>query len=219
MTLIELLMVMSVISILTAILYPVFAQVREAARCSVCGQHVRQLGFAFAMYVQDYDETTPYLWLNGTGRSASSYTWRTMLLPYTKNKGVFFCPSQKLANKWDPGTNEWGFCSYGASFVHYDPGPPTPPWGGATLAAFSTPAETFILTDYDDTGADPLAVTYKQNTHNFLRGVSRTIDQGGSRHQNGANYAFADGHMKWLNIKRRQCDTIGGGDKCPWSLE
>lgn len=58
-TLIELLVVIAIISILAAILFPVFAKARESARKSVCVTNVRQLGMAWMMYVQDNDEQFP----------------------------------------------------------------------------------------------------------------------------------------------------------------
>ena len=54
-TLIELLVVIAIIAILAAILFPVFAQAREAARKASCQSNLKQLAYAMAMYTQDYD--------------------------------------------------------------------------------------------------------------------------------------------------------------------
>ena len=57
-TLIELLVVIAIIAILAAILFPVFAQARGKARQAMCLSNIRQMGPAFTMYAQDYDELT-----------------------------------------------------------------------------------------------------------------------------------------------------------------
>src|SRR5205085_6146061 len=58
-TLIELLVVIAIITILAAILFPVFAQAREKARQTMCTSNLKQLGTAFAMYASDYDGMYP----------------------------------------------------------------------------------------------------------------------------------------------------------------
>src|SRR5262245_5032594 len=65
-TLIELLVVIAIIAILAAIRFPVVAQAREKARQIACLSNLKQLGTAWMMYVQDYDESTPM------GRACSS---------------------------------------------------------------------------------------------------------------------------------------------------
>src|SRR6266508_2773826 len=58
-TLIELLVVIAIIAIRAAILFPVFAKAREKARQTSCISNLKQIGLAFLMYDQDYDETFP----------------------------------------------------------------------------------------------------------------------------------------------------------------
>src|ERR1700749_3137570 len=58
-TLIELLVVIAIIAILAAILFPVFAKVREKARQTSCLSNQKQLGLGIMQYVQDYDEAFP----------------------------------------------------------------------------------------------------------------------------------------------------------------
>jgi prepilin-type N-terminal cleavage/methylation domain-containing protein len=58
-TLVELLVVIAIIAFLAALLFPVLAQAREAARRSTCVTHLRQLGVAFMMYAGDYDDVLP----------------------------------------------------------------------------------------------------------------------------------------------------------------
>src|ERR1019366_5162569 len=58
-TLIELLVVIAIIAILAAILFPVFARARGAARQAACMSNSKQFATGFLMYQQDYDEVTP----------------------------------------------------------------------------------------------------------------------------------------------------------------
>jgi prepilin-type N-terminal cleavage/methylation domain-containing protein/prepilin-type processing-associated H-X9-DG protein len=94
-TLIELLVVIAIIAILAAILFPVFAHAREKARQTSCLSNLKQMSSAMLMYADDSDglfppviarasrqETNPYLW-----------SWMRLLEPYTKNRGIFICPS------------------------------------------------------------------------------------------------------------------------------
>ena len=62
-TLIELLVVIAIISILAAMLFPVFAKAREKARQATCQSNLKQMGLAFEQYTQDYDGAYP----NGCG--------------------------------------------------------------------------------------------------------------------------------------------------------
>src|SRR5947208_13802876 len=55
-TLIELLVVIAIIAVLAAILFPVFAQVRDKARSASCLSNTKQIGTAIMLYVQDHDE-------------------------------------------------------------------------------------------------------------------------------------------------------------------
>src|SRR5258708_2259929 len=56
-TLIELLVVIAIIAILAAILFPVFAQAKEAAKKTSCLSNQKQVALAAMMYVGDYDDT------------------------------------------------------------------------------------------------------------------------------------------------------------------
>ncbi len=115
-TLIELLVVIAIIAILAAILFPVFARARESARRTVCVSNVKQLGTAWMMYVQDYDESFPPSnspansnWGPSTtysgkfpckpcrphlkGNDAVIYDPTIYAIPYVKNYDLFKCPS------------------------------------------------------------------------------------------------------------------------------
>src|SRR6478609_8400154 len=95
-TLIELLVVIAIIAILAAILFPVFARAREAARSSSCSSNLRQLGMAFTMYAQDNEGSYPLHYTLAPSFTSGGYWFGTvsngvvdktqgMLYPYTKN--------------------------------------------------------------------------------------------------------------------------------------
>lgn len=103
-TLIELLVVIAIIAILAAILFPVFAQAREAARKTACLSNMKQVGLAIMMYCQDYDEGYPVnSWDagpigdadNDTGSANydSAVQWLWQIQPYIKNRQLYVCPS------------------------------------------------------------------------------------------------------------------------------
>jgi prepilin-type N-terminal cleavage/methylation domain-containing protein/prepilin-type processing-associated H-X9-DG protein len=97
-TLIELLVVIAIIAILAAILFPVFAQAKEASKKAVAISNQKQIGLAFMMYVNDHDDVLPNLtWADSfvernptipTGFGAfwnGSQAWPISLIPYHKN--------------------------------------------------------------------------------------------------------------------------------------
>lgn len=103
-TLIELLVVIAIIAILAAILFPVFARAREAARKTACLSNTKQIGTALMMYGQDYDEIICPSW-NGTCPGLGCFGWADLLYPYIKNEKVFDCPSATLRMRLIPGVN------------------------------------------------------------------------------------------------------------------
>jgi len=89
-TLIELLVVIAIIAILAAILFPVFAQAKKAAKKTTCLSNDKQMGLAVVMYGNDNDDVSP---ANGEGLAPAS-TWGgwTPLEPWTGDTNAPFNP-------------------------------------------------------------------------------------------------------------------------------
>ncbi len=108
-TLIELLVVIAIIAILAAILFPVFAKVKESAKQTSCLSNARQIGLATKMYLSDYDDTQPIFYAynsDPTLYSPAQHKGTEVLLEvYSKAPNIFKSPldvgSPYLKN--DPG--------------------------------------------------------------------------------------------------------------------
>jgi prepilin-type N-terminal cleavage/methylation domain-containing protein len=111
-TLIELLVVIAIIAILAAILFPVFAQAKMAAKKTSDLSNTKQLGVAMQIYLNDSDDVYPVAnhRVDGTGQEVH---WSWMLLPYVKSEGIFVSPADNIRgwapSCFDASTNNRGF--------------------------------------------------------------------------------------------------------------
>ena len=97
-TLIELLVVIAIVAILAAILFPVFAQAKAAAKRTACASNEKQLLLGFQMYSGDYDDVFTPAYLQNP-----NVLWNQTILSYLKNQDVFRCPEAPT-----PGMPSWG---------------------------------------------------------------------------------------------------------------
>jgi prepilin-type N-terminal cleavage/methylation domain-containing protein/prepilin-type processing-associated H-X9-DG protein len=109
-TLIELLVVIAIIAILAAILFPVFAQARAAARKASCQSNFKQVTTATMMYLQDYDEMYPIIETNPETvpqyASPPDLIIGRLIQPYAKNEQILACPGDpapKTQREWPEG--------------------------------------------------------------------------------------------------------------------
>ena len=114
-TLIELLVVIAIISILAAILFPVFQNVRENARRTSCQSNLKQLGLAFTQYLQDADEALPMGASAGRDNLGTGDGWAGRIFPFVKSPGVFLCADDSVS----PVINHWGGQQFTLSPVSY----------------------------------------------------------------------------------------------------
>lgn len=220
-TLIELLVVIAIISLLAAILFPVFSRARESARRASCLSSARQIGMAYSMYADDYDQRTVRIHSN-----TACPCWPDLLYPYTKSDRVFSsCPSKVPAGSWTPlGKTGLSF-AYNSLYTGGDTPdgqPTTPPVGnantnpGLALSMFPVPAETVVFGDSADQyivySADKTDMIINlDEPYDSLSGAPNIRRSGTTntnrqqsfvgRHFGGSNWVFADGHAKWLRTE------------------
>jgi len=224
-TLIELLVVIAIIAILAAILFPVFAKVREKARQTSCSSNMRQMGLALMQYVQDNDETYPVGVANDGG---SGLGWAGQIYPFVKSNAVYTCPDDNSYTATKPDS----LVSYAVNIAVTRSSN-----GGAagSLAALNAPAKTVMLCEITGIPARPsnagpgvsdASVAFGNLSSStegyavyafggfgtgghfatgFMGGHSDPAQYGYSsfatplgRHTDGSNFLMTDGHVKWL---------------------
>ncbi|MFP3905295.1 MAG: DUF4190 domain-containing protein [Armatimonadota bacterium] len=179
------------IALLAAILFPVFARAREKARQTTCMSNQKQLMTGIIMYSQDYDEQLPRLYtgpahyLEGRGETAEireqSVTWPKAIEPYTKNRLLFYCPSDATCD----GENPLLDGSYAINVI----------WAGRSLGDIRRPAESVFL--IDAAGGEIDGNFANGEAGGFLPGDGPGWDDVAWRHNSGANFGYVDGHCKW----------------------
>jgi len=101
-TLIELLVVIAIIAILAAILFPVFASAKEAAKKTACMSNFKQVGVGIMLYNNDQNDCMPHVNQGGIGLPGWGYgppdmIWVQLIQPYVKNWQVYRCPNDPYA--------------------------------------------------------------------------------------------------------------------------
>lgn len=237
-TLIELLVVIAIIAILASILFPVFGRARENARRSSCQSNIKQIGLGFKQYIQDYDEKYP-LAVADTGGSLGTFDaadqgWAQSMQPYMKSTQIFQCPSETNSPNANGG-NVTGYSDYWANYnVISATGVAEAALDSQTLtvlngdgAGITTAANpTDGTSGYIVSADNPLPTTGRpvNNTLAPSPYTAASVDavydttnatstgKGGKRHLDGSNFAFADGHVKWLRPEKvsNLSTTLGG---------
>jgi len=212
-TLIELLVVIAIIAILAAILFPVFAQAKEAAKKTSCLSNIKQIDLASLMYEGDYDDTIPLAGYEDFTTEAPT-TWMFLVDPYVKSGypvsttledgrgyGIYQCPDYAAP----PASAASPSHSYALNF-NYSPTYITDivnvdgylPVHSAT--SLQAPANVVLVTesmgsriftdgdDVDGYAGQPSVIQQERAVYLWGR----------TRHGGGANYGFNDGHAKYL---------------------
>ncbi|RYG74143.1 DUF1559 domain-containing protein [bacterium] len=220
-TLIELLVVIAIVAMLAAILFPVFSRARENAHRTSCASNLKQLGQALLQYAQDNDEA----FMLGCNRHGGG--WASANAPYVRSTQIYVCPTDAsdasnenlpdrisyaynlalpfpangygggalLAAFSDPtktvAISEVESAAWNLAFDATTCGRAYSPSGNGLSGNQLQPRSGAYLskplryaTGYFDN------VPYPPNIASFANRLGRHLD--------GANYAFIDGHVKWL---------------------
>ena len=210
-TLIELLVVVAIIAILAAILFPVFAQAKEAAKKTACLSNAKQIGLAWLMYGGDYDDTlmrvrisngtrTVYWWGSWDGQTLRPE--EGLLFPYTREGAIQACPS------FDAGLRgATGRTGYGYNYAYLSPSTFAPPtWEETPVAVnygqIGYPAETVAFADgakrNDWSGPEPFL-----EGSAYLEPPSMQYPTFQGRHHGRGNVLWCDGHTRSVAPKWR----------------
>ena len=215
-TLIELLVVIAIIAILAAILFPVFAQAKAAAKKTQCLAQVKQIGLASAMYAGDYDDTLAlkdwasynpstgsiedHQWWGGSVLDFSTFATTArpdfgLFYPYMKNRAINDCPTAAADFGEATGFRVTG---YGVNPNVIVSGTPS-----VSATAMDAPADTILMADnakINVSGGSVIAARIEAvDTPSKAQGVAgngRVM----ARHSGKANVAWTDGHAKSFSV-------------------
>jgi len=225
-TLIELLVVIAIIAILAAILFPVFARAREKARQASCQSNLKQIALGELMYVQDSDERShgptqndpANFYTRGNTCSGCFHAYEAgepdqrnigvgirwaPLNPYIKNTQVWRCPSCLAFRSY-----AWGRAGenrFQSQFVHPAMTVMFADGGGRGTANGDI---AWITHNYQDANTDRDCCTNISNP-----GPGEHRHWIGDVHNEGANIAFWDGHVKWMSKRNIPIGRRGNGIK------
>jgi prepilin-type processing-associated H-X9-DG protein len=235
------LVVIAIIAILAAILFPVFARAREQARKAACQSNLKQIGLAVAQYTQDFDEQYPVA-VNSSNPVGNRY-WYEVLDPYMKSTQLLICPSAGVITNYSSGAQQYGG-GYGWNIAGTSPlGTVAVPQGngfGYSIStaskSWSTPSGTgpVSLAEVDEPSrtiqvGDPCSGGYTGNGL-YIIGYSdiryMPLLHGGqvgpfsaastsvpANKDGGGNYLFADGHVKLLRGTQSLRSALWNVDK------
>jgi prepilin-type N-terminal cleavage/methylation domain-containing protein len=181
-TLIELLVVIAIIAILAAILFPVFAQAKTAAKKTVAISNQKQISTSLLLYITDYDDQYPRrsgcelnsslnpalndntLRCGGAAGFAHSMTWQAWQkypLPYMKNTQIFEHPLRiKSATEWSTNGQILNAFAINLALTGYAVTATTAvPWHGGSQSSIPSVSQAGILAElphsYGAPGATP----------------------------------------------------------------
>lgn len=221
-TLIELLVVISIVAVLAGMLLPALAQVRTAARGSICQSNLRQIGLGVAAYVEAWEGRLPYSTIDSAAPApldvyAYGYgCWAEenvvgQYLEYSnadgikggcwafgvRPHGVLHCPESRFLLAGARPYLEYGLSKDLCKEV------PAWPVAVKSLAAVRRQSQTALATDASVShwatfrSAGYLVYADPNQAITWANPVTNRPDAWVMRHRGGASVLFVDGHVRW----------------------
>ncbi len=230
-TLIELLVVIAIIAILAAILFPVFAQAKEAAKKAACLSNHKQLNTAEQLYLNDNDDSFPNATFAPMG-AAQTGGWiyyetfpanqgksgvdgydatKGSLFPYVKSKDVFTCGSDSQGK-----SSGNSYAMNGCIFQIQTFG-----FGVGRNASYFEESSSWILIGEeawaeDEGNIDASFLSTTSTPDGFMLYPIKLVS---TRHTGGSNASFVDGHAKYYRAEAIFAKYLFTGgqelDSCP----
>jgi prepilin-type N-terminal cleavage/methylation domain-containing protein/prepilin-type processing-associated H-X9-DG protein len=192
-TLIELMVVVSIIGILASLLLPALSKAKERAKSTACSSQVRQLSMALIMYAGDHGDECP--------PRQMAPNWTLGLYPYYQDVALLICPSDARDSRRSYLINGWNdyFESVlsEADYVSYK----NYKWPhGMTLGKILLPSETVAFGE-KKTGSPHVYMDFYQGTGNDMDEVEHGRHGGAKNtHTGSSNFGFADGSVRTLKF-------------------
>lgn len=232
-TLIELLVVIAIIAILAAILFPVFAQARAAAKKTTSLSDLKQLNLGLIMYQTDHDDAFVPKTRIGFGPTNNgpdvidAMSWDVLIYPYMKNMAILkspMDPNRTYQTKYGTTRRSYAVTSHVFRAVQLPPGF----WGSfvpkasITTSAVPLPAETVSLAERRQCPDANVTDVWNHDSWrwcsetNNSRALEESYGEISYSHNDGALWAFVDGHVQYLKKNgARQSDGKIVGTRLP----
>ena len=231
-TLIELLVVIAIFAILASLLLPALSKAKSKAQGTVCLSNLKQLQLCWLMYADDHNDTMPPTadvgsigdftgvepsWAVGNALRDTSTTnlQRGVLYPFNKSAGIYRCPGDKSTVTGKPGMLRTRTYQMDALLNFTVNGtPPTawypdPRWMKYKVSELVDPGPSGVFTFIDSHSVNPGGIAFIIRVKESS-GPDEWGTRPGEHHNQGANVAFADGHVRHWKWRWSRPKPIAG---------